>query len=169
MIILSKKATKKKSSTYVNIKLEEKSNIEIKSDRSADNRQNRNSVMLSVGDLIKKNDNNFIMKAKSNEIELPYKINEQEKEESSFEELESSQHQDYIFEVESPISTEDDEFEEFEIDYQNDSNDSSMEDLNDANIEKGYESVGEEEIKLPSNKLNNKYWSKIDNRLKIYN
>ena len=53
MIILSKKATKKKSSTYVNIKLEEKSNIEIKSDRSADNRQNRNSVMLSVGDLIK--------------------------------------------------------------------------------------------------------------------
>ena len=37
-----------------------------------------------------------------------------------------------------------------------------MEDLNDANIEKGYESIGEEEIKLPSNKLNNKYLSKID-------
>ncbi len=152
MIILSKKATKKNSSTYVNIKLEEKSDIEIKSDRSVDNRQIRNSTMLSVGDLIKKDDDNdFIKKAKSNEIELHDKINEQEKEESSLEELESSQQQDYIFEVESPISTEDDEFEEFEYDYQNDSDGSSMEDLNDANIEKGYESISEEEIKLPSN------------------
>ena len=101
--------------------------------------------------LSKDEDADFVKKFKSTEFALPNKIEEADDDESSFEELESSQQQDYIFEVDSPISTEDDDFDDFIVDDQDNYEDTSMEDLNDINIEKGYESIGEEEIKLPSN------------------
>jgi len=153
---------KKHSSRNLIVRLDDKDDAPLKSERSVRNRIDRDSILLSVGDLgIHNNEDEFVQKMKSNEIHLVDQTDDLVRkskdttvksilsggysieEEDIKDQLNLSGTLEYIEEVDSPVSSETESYDDFFK--RTDIEESETEDIDD---EKAYQSLREEEKKL---------------------
>lgn len=168
--------TKKNSSKNVWKRLDDDVKEPPKSDRSVRHKKGKELITLSVGELFRRDDEEYVQKMNSNEVKLAPDLDDflKDQEESrgkgdkrsdrtssahktSEDELKSSEDCDYIDDLDSPISTDDDFYEDFfEAD---EYADSSLENINDTHIDRQYDSLIEEERKMSFNDSQSSYSS----------